>query len=171
MSPEEYEIVLRDSDIPLYVGPEAPDFGRQMRNPNENPCGAGDNSFCITPDGYLIPCCSLHLKFGNLCKESLDAILQSETLLWWRNLKLADYDECGKYDYCDYCNLCPGNNFSQWGTPLKASENNCYIAKVRYDLAKRMRNDSYDPLGGRSLIEVLKSLHNPKLDIKREISR
>ena len=171
MSPEEYEIVLRDSDIPLYVGPEAPDFGRQMRNPNENPCGAGDNSFCITPDGYLIPCCSLHLKFGNLCKESLDAILQSETLLWWRNLKLADYEECGKYDYCDYCNLCPGNNFSQWGTPLKASENNCYIAKVRYGLAKRMRNDSYDPLGGKSLIEVLKSLHNSKLDIKREISR
>ncbi|MBR1956167.1 MAG: radical SAM protein [Bacteroidales bacterium] len=171
LDPEEYEIILRDSNIPLYVGKETPDYGRQVRDYTQNPCGAGYNTFCITPEGDMIPCCSFHLSFGNICRESVAEILESYKLKWWRGLKLSDYEECGKYEYCDYCNLCPGNNHSQWGTPLKAGENNCYVAKIRHCLAMKMKDEGYDPLKGRSLVEVLKSHKNNKIKIKREISR
>lgn len=151
LTPELLEIVLRDDNIPLYVGEEAPNYGGQEKILSNNACGAGVNTFCITPDGLLIPCCAFHMSFGNLKTQSLSEILHdSEKLKWWQSLSLHDYEECGKLDYCAYCNLCPGNNYSEHGTPLKAGENNCYMAKVRYQLAQRMMN-GYDPLHGQSI--------------------
>ena len=96
--------------------------------------------------------------------------MKSETLKWWQSVSIADYEECGKYDYCDYCNLCPGINHSEHGSPIKAGENNCYLAKIRQSLAIKMMN-GYDPLNGKSLIEVIKSLKSVKNTLKREISR
>ena len=172
LTPELMEIVLRDSNIPLYVGQEAPNYGGQPRLMTDNACGAGENSFCITPDGNLIPCCAFHAKFGNVKTQSVKNIIeQNRDLHWWQNLTLNDYEECGRYDYCDYCNLCPGNNFSEFGTPLKASENNCYIAKIRYNLAMRMMKEGYDPLNGYSLFECLSQLPDfEKKELKREYS-
>ena len=66
MTPEQLEIVLRDDNVPLYVGKEAPNYGGQKKSMDNNPCGAGYNSFCITPEGKLIPCCALHTLFGNI---------------------------------------------------------------------------------------------------------
>lgn len=170
LSPDEYEIILRDSNIPLYVGKEAPNFGGQKRPSDSRACGAGYNSFCITPEGNIIPCCSFHLSFGNAKKQPVSEIMKSETLKWWQSVSIADYEECGKYDYCDYCNLCPGINHSEHGSPIKAGENNCYLAKIRQSLAIKMMN-GYDPLNGKSLIEVIKSLKSVKNTLKREISR
>lgn len=171
LTPEQLEIVLRDDNIPLYVGKEAPNYGGQPRIIDENPCGAGDNSFCITPEGNVIPCCAFHTVFGNLKERSIAEIdANNKGLQYWRNLKLSDYEECGRYDYCAYCNLCPGNNFVENGTPLKASENNCYIAKVRYGLAMKMMK-GYDPLCGKSLRECLAELPDyVPIKIKREMS-
>ncbi len=155
LTPEMMEVVLRDDNIPLYVGKEAINYGGQPRLPDRNACGAGYNSFCITPDGDLIPCCAFHLKFGNLKEQSVDEIInESGKLKWWNSLTLRQYEECGKHDYCDYCNLCAGNNQSEHGTPLKASENNCYIAKIRHDMAHKMMN-GYDPLQGKTIDERL----------------
>ena len=172
LTPELMEIVLRDSNIPLYVGQEAPNYGGQPRLMTDNACGAGENSFCITPDGNLIPCCAFHAKFGNVKTQSVKNIIeQNADLHWWQNLTLNDYEECGRYDYCAYCNLCPGNNFSEFGTPLKASENNCYIAKIRYNLATKMMKEGYDPLNGYSLSECLSQLPDfEKKELKREYS-
>ena len=173
LTPEQFEIVLRDDNISLYVGKEAPNYGGQKRSLDNNACGAGSNTFCITPDGNLIPCCAFHAVFGNLKEKNIKQIISdNEGLEWWRNLTLEKYEECGRYDYCDYCNLCAGTNYSEHGTPTKASENNCYIAKIRYNLAKKMINDNYDPLNGKSLKEVLDSLPDYKeITIKREINR
>ena len=104
--------------------------------------------------------------------EKLKNIIeQNRDLHWWQNLTLNDYEECGRYDYCAYCNLCPGNNFSEFGTPLKASENNCYIAKIRYNLATKMMKEGYDPLNGFSLSECLSQLPDfEKKELKREYS-
>ena len=158
LTPEQLEIVLRDDNIPLYVGKEAPNYGGQPRNMSENACGAGYNSFCITPTGDLIPCCAFHLTFGNLKAQSVENIFQnSEKLKWWNSLTLQQYEECGKHNYCDYCNLCPGINHSEYGTPLKAGENNCYMAKIRFGLAHKMMN-GYNPLQGKSLREELGEL-------------
>ena len=172
LTPEQLKIVLRDDDIPLYVGKEAPNYGGQPRLTDNNACGAGYNTFCISPEGFLMPCCAFHTVFGELKKESLKQILSgSKELQWWQKLTLTQYEECGKLEYCNYCNLCPGNNFVEWGTPLKAGENNCYIAKIRYALAKEMSETGYDPLHGKSLIENLQALSNVgKEDLAREIS-
>lgn len=158
LTPKQLEIVLRDDNIPLYVGKEAPNYGGQPRNIKENACGAGYNSFCITPDGEFIPCCSFHMTFGNLKNESIKNIIEnSDRLKWWKSLSLQQYEECGKHEYCDYCNLCAGLNFSEHKTPLKAGENNCYMAKIRFELAHKMMN-GYDSLQGKSVKENLNKL-------------
>ena len=171
MTEEQLEIVLRDDNIPLYVGKEAPNYGGQKKLMDISPCGAGENSLCITPEGNVIPCCAFHTLFGNLREDSLSIILyENKELDYWKRLKLSDYEECGKYEYCSYCNLCPGNNFIEHGTPLKASEINCSLAKVRYNLAKKMM-DGYDPLNGKTLRERLTELPNyVPLELKREMS-
>jgi len=171
MTPEQLEIVLRDNNIPLYVGKEAPNFGGQKKMMSENPCGAGDNSLCITPEGNVIPCCAFHALFGNVKKQSISEILECKELAYWRMLTLNQYEECGRYDYCDYCNLCPGNNYIEHGTPLKAAEVNCYLAKNRYELAQKMKN-GYDPLNGKTIQERLNELEDYKsIEIKREMSQ
>ena len=172
LTPELLEIVLRDSNVPLYVGEEAPNYGGQPKLMNENTCGAGYNTFCITPEGNLIPCCSFHAVFGNLKHSTLKKIWQeSEDLHLWQSLTLSQYKDCGKHDYCDYCNLCAGNNYSEHGNPTIAAENNCYIAKVRYELATKMKK-GYDPLHGQSIIDVLNGLQDYiKANLKREYSQ
>lgn len=158
MTPEQLEIVLRDDNIPLYVGKEAPKYGAQVRNMDDNPCGAGYNSLCITPEGYVIPCCAFHVILGSLKRDDIQEIVaQSTELNYWRHLKLSNYEKCGKHDYCAYCNLCPGNNFIEHGTPLKASEVNCYMAEARYKLALRLQHNE-DPLEGKSVREKLAEL-------------
>ena len=166
LTDEEYEIVLRDGNVPLYVGKEAPNYGGADKPLGRNACGAAYNSFCITPEGNLIPCCSFHLVFGNLLKESLVEILNSDKLVWWRSLTLKDYEECGQHDYCSYCNLCPGVNFSEYGSPLKASEAGCHLAKIRKSLAVKMKQ-GYDPLCGKSLQECLDSVSEEKSEVRR----
>ena len=171
MTPEQLEIVLRDDNVSLYVGKEAPNYGGQQKPLEENPCGAGYNSFCITPEGNLIPCCAFHTLFGNIKERSVSEIIEgSKELLYWRGLKLSDYEECGQYDYCAYCNLCPGNNFIEHGTPLKASEVNCYMAKTRFTLAQKMIL-GFDPLNGKTLRERLAELPDFKSTmIRKEMS-
>ena len=159
LTPELLEIVLRDKDIPLYVGKEAANYGGQPKKMDKNACGAGYNSFCISPEGYLMPCCAYHTVFGDLRKEYIEEIIShSKELQYWQKLTLQQYEECGRHEYCAYCNLCPGNNFAEWGTPLKAGENNCYVAQCRHALAMKMKETAYDPLQGKTLIERLQSL-------------
>lgn len=166
------EVVLRDPNTVMYVGKELKDFGGVEVDMNKNACMAGYSTFCVTPIGDLIPCCAFHLSFGNLKEQNLKDILSSsETLQWWRGLRMSDYEECGQHEYCDFCNQCAGTNFSEHGTPLKASENNCYMAQVRWQLANKMQNENYDPLNGMDIRSKLNSLPNNDLErIKREYS-
>lgn len=166
LTPEQLDIVLHDDNVPLYVGKEAPNYGGQKKLLDDTLCGGGDNSICVTPEGNIIPCCAFHTKFGNIREQSVAEILQSKERKWWLSVKLNEYEECGKHDYCDYCNLCPGCNFAEHGTPLKAAENNCYIAKQRHSLAKRMM-EGYDPFAGKSLKEALQQLDDYKPEIPR----
>lgn len=172
LSPDMLEVVLRDPNSVMYVGRELKDFGGVEVDMNKNSCMAGYNTFCVTPDGDLIPCCAFHLSFGNLKQQNLKDILSSsEALQWWRGLRMSDYEECGQHEYCAFCSQCAGTNFSEHGTPLKASENNCYMAQVRCQLANKMKNENYDPLNGIDLRSRLSSLPNNNLEqIKREYS-
>ena len=59
--PEEYDIILRDPNIGLYVGKEAPDYGKQYHDPNMPMCEGGREAICISPEGNVMPCTSLEL--------------------------------------------------------------------------------------------------------------
>lgn len=171
MTPEQYEIVLRDDNVPLYVGKEAPNFGGQDKIMSERPCGAGENSLCITPEGNVIPCCAFHALLGNVKEENIKEIIEeSKEREYLLNLPLSKYEECGRHEYCAYCNLCPGNNFIEHGTPLKAAEVNCYVAKIRYELAQKLKNGN-DPLQGKTLRDKLAELPDyVPTKLKREMS-
>ena len=77
MTKEQLEIVLRDDNVPLYVGKEAPNYGGQSKLMDRNPCGAGNNSLCITPEGNVIPCCAFHTVFGNIKEKSIPDIINN----------------------------------------------------------------------------------------------
>ncbi len=169
LTPEQLKVVLRDDNVKLYVGPEAPNYGAVTRPIDSNPCGAGDGMYCITPDGILIACCALHLEFGNLKKQTIQEILNhSEKLKWWQHLTLREYEGCGDYEYCAYCNLCPGMNMSEHGTPTKPAETNCELAKVRWEVAHEMMQ-GIDPLRGKTIEECLDEMPEEKFNLKREI--
>lgn len=169
---EQLEIVLRDPNVPLWVDSELTNYGSFKRNLGRNGCGVGNDNFCVTPEGKITLCCSFHSPIGDLTKTSVKETLENnKSLEWWRNLTLNDYEECGRHDYCDFCNLCPGINFSEHGTPLKASETCCYMAKVRYELAQKLRNGQ-DPLNGKNISERVKDFVDYKpVKIRRIMSQ
>lgn len=145
------EIILRDPNIPLYVGKEAPNYGSQEKDKNQTFCGAGTNLMNITPEGDVTPCNSFPTQFGNLKERSfLEIWNNSKTLNVWQHTVIADYEECGTHERCGFCNRCPGQSYIEHGTPLKASSANCHIASARMNLAKKLIRGE-DPLNSTSL--------------------
>lgn len=167
LTEEQLQVVLRDANVPMYIGKEAPNYGGQPRLMDDTPCGAGKTSFCITPDGVLQPCCAHPLALGSLREKSVNEIVVgNDTLRKWQNTPLDDYEECGRHEYCDYCNLCPGQAQSQYGDFRKAAENCCYMAKVRHRLAHRMM-EGYDPLNGEEFESALQRLPKATVNLHR----
>ena len=165
LSKEEYEVVLSDPAIAGYIT-ERTEILNQPERLEQPPCRAGHNSFCLSPSGDLMPCCSFHLVFGNLAKDTLVDILRSEVLDEWKNTKVSQYEECLKHDYCAVCTLCSGNNYSEHGDYKKAAENNCFIAKIRYDLIQKEKK-GFDPLCGMPLNQKLKSIVTQEVSPRR----
>ena len=150
------EVILRDTNIPLYVGKEAPNFGGQQRDKNQAFCGAGTMMMNITPEGDVTPCNSFPTQFGNLKDKSFTDIWKnSKQLNAWQQVVVNDYEECGTHERCAFCNRCPGQSFIEHGTPLKASTANCHSANARMNLARKLKKGE-DPLNGKSLEERLK---------------
>lgn len=169
LTEEQLQVVLRDDNLPLYVGPEAPNYGGQSRNLDVNGCGAGCTTFCITPEGNIQPCCAFPMPFGNLKRHTLDEIFSEDTALQeWRNCTLKQYSECGQHDYCDYCNLCPGQGYIEHGDYRKPAESCCYMAQIRFRLARKMM-EGYDPLHGKEFVEALHELPKAKVLLRRII--
>ena len=165
LTEEQLQVVLRDKNLTLYVGKGAPNYGGQPRRMDMNACGAADTGFCITPDGNIRPCCAFPMDFGNI-KDGVTLILQSQLLHQWRKTSLQEYAECGRYDYCAYCNLCPGNNFIEHGDYRKAAETNCYMAKVRFNLAQKLKNN-YTEYTREQFVEALQKLPKAKVTLQR----
>ncbi len=158
LTEQQLQVVLRDNNLALYVGKEAPNYGGQKRDASLSSCGAGSTGFCMSPNGDLRACPAFTQVYGNLHTQSVEEILTgSQALDEWRNAVVSDYTECGKYDYCDYCNLCAGLNHTEHGDFRKPAETNCYMAKCRCNLAHRlMEND--EPMTREQLIKALRVL-------------
>lgn len=162
LTPEEMKIALRDKDNPLYTGLELVNNGERTFEQNKNVCGAGYSGFCLTPDGKLTLCVSFQSEIGDLRKEKVKDVLEKSELKQWRKCTFADYKECGEKEYCKYCSLCPGLNFAKNGSPFIPCDDNCYMAKVRYELVESLKNGD-DPLKGMNIDEALSKL--PDVDI------
>ena len=87
-------------------------------------------------------------------------------LIKWQKDTLQNYEDCGKHEYCDYCNLCAGQNYVEHKAYRKAAENCCYMAKVRHCLAHRMM-EGYDPLNGEEFESALHRLPKATVALHR----
>lgn len=158
LTPKQLRVAFRDRLSLYYVGEEVRDYGAIEHLQDEPACLTGFNNLCITPEGYVIPCCCFHTILGDVKRQSLHCILYGNELLEkLTSLKLSEYEECGTHNYCDFCILCPGLNFSENGDPKVAAENNCYYAKVRYQLYLDLKH-GVDPLEGKDIDTALKEL-------------
>ena len=155
------EIVLRDPDISMYIGHEIGLEGIMKKPLDAHPCNAGVQSFSITPEGELQPCCSFPVTFGNVRDKSLSELLQSESLKKWRNTSVGDIGECGRHKKCRFCFLCVGNGYIEHGTPLKSPTISCHMAELRYNLARKI-SEGADPLEGKTIDERLNEIEVPE---------
>lgn len=166
---EQMSIVLRDYDLPYYI--DSVGTKKETIIIGENKlCNAGINTFCLTPSGEIQPCCAFPMKCGNIKRQSAKEILRNQSLNKWRKHSLRDCQECHKQPYCKYCQMCAGNNFNSTGDYLKASENNCFLAKERYSLFQSLSN-GIDPLNSDELEKRLDKLEVKIPTLKREIKR
>ena len=167
LTERQLQVVLRDNNLALYVGKEAPNYGGQKRDMSLCSCGAGGTGFCMSPNGDLRACAAFTQVYGNLSQQSLRSIISgSQNLREWRTAVVSQYKECGEHDYCDYCNLCAGLNYSEHGDFRKPAESNCFLAKCRHNLAKRLMTKD-EPMTREEFIQELQKLPIEKYDLRR----
>ena len=122
----------------------------------------------MSPNGDLRACSAFTQVYGNLSEASVDDVLSnSPALKEWKKAIVSDYTECGKYDYCDYCNLCAGLNYTEHGDFRVPAETNCYMAKCRYNLAHKLMEHDED-MTRDEFIEVLQQLPIEEITLRRE---
>jgi radical SAM protein with 4Fe4S-binding SPASM domain len=168
LTEEMMEIVLTDPEISNQLSFSEIKNGVKTRALEDKICGAGLDSFCVTPEGHLQPCVAFPYSFGNITEqEGINAIItNNEDLAWWRMQGAENLLGCYTHDYCSYCRVCPGNNFVENGNPLIPSENNCAIAKMKFNFAQKLKN-GYSPLNGKTLETRLLEVQPPEKQYKR----
>lgn len=166
LTPEQLSVVLLDEDVlqHLIIGKEKDNIQVDRSFLNAPPCGAASSSFCINPNGDVTPCCAFHKKLGNIKQHSIKQIVEDNVFLSnWKKTTEKDFGECYSHEYCYYCFFCPGNNFNDTGEHLNGGENNCYLAKARYDTMMRLQA-GVDILHGMTIEEYIS-----KLDVTEDI--
>lgn len=171
LTPEELELVLMDPDIE----PKTDNFDMSANPapaPKGVPCLAGRGTFCVMPDGKIIPCVSMHMVLGDLKRQDFHSIIvDNSKLKGLLEAKATDYIECGSHDYCNSCIFCAGNSFAEHGNPLQANENNCYLAKNKYALMTKLKS-GIDVLKGKTLRECINAIPDYVIpSLKREYKK
>lgn len=170
LTPEQLSVVLLDEDVIQHIQlDKSKEYSTPDRNfLNGSPCGVLKNSFCINPNGDLTPCCAFHKVLGNIKKQKIKEIIdENDFVNQWKQIKEVDYGECYSHEYCYYCYFCPGNNYNDREECLNGGENNCYLAKIRYDTAMRYRAGE-DLLNGKTLSERIKEMDVTESSLSRE---
>ena len=143
---ETLALVMRDPRIALYVGLDMPDAGRGNKPIDGQVCGAGKYSLSIAPDGIVYPCNSLPLCLGNIRSSPIREIWKNSVVLrHWNSVVLADFDECGLYARCSYCNFCPGMAMSEGQSVFAPHRTCCLTAGVRKEVSEDLQA-GHDPL-------------------------
>jgi radical SAM protein with 4Fe4S-binding SPASM domain len=146
LDPEILALLYREPRMLLSVDHNTPYQGRVRRAMDDVLCGAGCWTLSICPDGTVYPCNSLPISLGSVRNGGIRKIWEtSETLAAWKKTVWNDFNECGLYADCAYCNFCPGMSMLETGDLFDKSKTCCATAKVRRNVAFDLRNGR-DPL-------------------------
>lgn len=108
-----------------------------QREPNRAVCRATEIVLSIAPNMDVTPCNDFNYPIGNMNTDTLEDI--------W-NVKVPEFREkflnkymvdCGKEEYCKYCEYCPLRAFQENGF-LKKSTTSCENAKAFAEARKRI---------------------------------
>lgn len=161
LTPEQLEVVLMDEDViqHINISSTADDNYTDKDITDGAPCGACKNSLCINPNGDVTPCVAFNKVLGNVLEKKVSEIAMTNLFIeQWLQTKADDYKECFTHKYCDYCiPFCPGNNYNDRGEPLNGGENNCYLAKIRYNTRMKILAGE-DVLHGKTIEERINEL-------------
>lgn len=105
---------------------------------NEQVCGAGRNTLCLSANGDYYPCPGFKLKLGNCEEHSLKEIWENSIELnKLRHLTNSSYTKCMQCADRNYCNLCPGKLYNESGGDMfKLSDYFCEVAHLTRKIAE-----------------------------------
>ena len=134
---------LFSAQLPMVADINEPDSSRMSEiSANDRTCGAGNTFLSICPDGTVYPCPCFPLTIGNVREQSAaDIWKHSKTLAAWQSVVLNDFDECGMYSECTYCDVCPGKAMLTTNNILGKMETLCHVAKVRRDVNTKVASE------------------------------
>ena len=106
-----YDTSMADYLASTYAGHAEPnpDPAHEIRPLSHTPCGAGQQSVAINPQGQVWPCNALPIACGDLRTQSFDDIWSGSTeLVDVRELTWAKLSECNACELRAYCSRCHG---------------------------------------------------------------
>lgn len=109
--------------------------------PQEDPCGAGKIKVVVSPDGKVYPCPFYHKEIGDLKKESLKTIINSDKALYISKL-FSKPEECKKCRLVKNCPRCPVISYYQEGDFKKLNKYDCTISELYYKVRGEFVGDN-----------------------------
>ncbi len=104
---------------------------------NDFPCISGRTTLDIDPNLNVTSCPTANFNFANLHNISLKELWNSKNsnspLKKWSNVTRRDFTNCFKFEYCAYCNFCPGKCIDDY-TRINVL---CRVAKIKMEIAKK----------------------------------
>lgn len=141
-------IINYDKDYQKQIA--SPEFAEQaqtyVQNMDEQICGVGIATCCMTSNGNVYPCPGWQTCFcGNAKLEPLSKIWEtSAKMQWLRSLRKSDLKACADCDARAFCSPCMVRNANEspTGDPFEINAHFCEVARVNRDVVMQWRKDA-----------------------------
>ena len=96
------------------------------------PCGAGNFTFRLNPEGFVSPCLQIPYYAGNIREEKFSKMWkEAEVFKEFRRIRIADFDECMKCKDLAFCRRCIGINKIVSGDYFTIFREFCRFADIK----------------------------------------